>query len=419
MCLGTFFDFFGKKLELQHEIIIFSIVNIFLFGVSQYFLMGYSKEILNKVVRTKFFSMLTYTVTFIPYVILVLLLTMTIDMAFNSKYATIIYVVSMIMGTLPSVVILGLLCLRLFSWFKSTKNIMILFLSLSALTGAICALGNIDVVVITLTEKPSEITYATQNNFGVISSSQFLTSLFYLLIALPIILSFIFEWAGISFVLYHFSKKIGKIKFWLLTVTPLIATLIGFLPSLFGSTSSDFSFFREENLNFRILTTIGADVGVFVMGFGYLLVARSVKKINPQSNVANYMSLSAFGLIVLGISLQSPAMFASYPPHGFATHCFLITASYLFSIGFYSSAISVSEDIKLRKSIKKHAHELTLLDNIGSAKMESDIQKKVLSITKTQFDLITQETGIQPSLTEEDMKQYLDQVINEIKNKQK
>jgi hypothetical protein len=49
------------------------------------------------------------------------------------------------------------------------------------------------------------------------------------------------------------------------------------------------------------------------------------------------------------------------------------------------------------------------------AQMEEEIQTKVIAFTKRNQDRMTEETGIQSSLTEEDMKEYLEQVIREVK----
>jgi hypothetical protein len=41
----------------------------------------------------------------------------------------------------------------------------------------------------------------------------------------------------------------------------------------------------------------------------------------------------------------------------------------------------------------------------------------VLTIAKKNSDIMTEETGVKPSLSEDDMKQYLEEVIREIKVK--
>jgi len=45
--------------------------------------------------------------------------------------------------------------------------------------------------------------------------------------------------------------------------------------------------------------------------------------------------------------------------------------------------------------------------------MEREIEKRVLVFTKQIQDRMVEETGIEPSLTEDETKQYLEQVIRE------
>ena len=129
------------------------------------------------------------------------------------------------------------------------------------------------------------------------------------------------------------------------------------------------------------------------------------------------MIVSAFGFALLFVSNQAIVLSnAFYPPFGLATASFMGLSCYLILVGIYSSAVSVSEDSILRQSIRTIAiKESRLLDSIGMAQMEQQIQKKVVEFTKQYQDRIEEETGIQSSLTEDDIKQYLEQVIKEVK----
>ena len=96
-----------------------------------------------------------------------------------------------------------------------------------------------------------------------------------------------------------------------------------------------------------------------------------------------------------------------YPPFGMATISFVGLSSYLVLVGIYSSAVSVAEDSKLRQSIKKMiVKESKLLDSIGSAQMEQQIQRRVIAMTKQNEDVLANETGVEPSLSEVEVKQY-------------
>jgi hypothetical protein len=130
------------------------------------------------------------------------------------------------------------------------------------------------------------------------------------------------------------------------------------------------------------------------------------------------MILSAFGFMLFFISNQAAVVFPviSYPPFGLATILFVGLSSYFIMVGIYSSAISISEDSELRRSIRTFAiKESKLLDSIGIAHMEQEIQKRVLRLAKEQEETMVEQTGIQSSLDEHDMKEYLEQVINEVK----
>jgi hypothetical protein len=96
----------------------------------------------------------------------------------------------------------------------------------------------------------------------------------------------------------------------------------------------------------------------------------------------------------------------------------LIYGAFILSLvtGCVFFSISVSEDSKLRQSTRQAAlREPRLLDSIGTAQMEQDIQKRMLAVMRKTRDLMTEETGVQSSLNEDDMKQYLQQVIEEVK----
>lgn len=69
----------------------------------------------------------------------------------------------------------------------------------------------------------------------------------------------------------------------------------------------------------------------------------------------------------------------------------------------------------MRQSIRKFAiKESKLIDSIGTAQMEREIQNKVIQLTKLDSDKMAQDTGVVSSLDEEDMKNYLHEVLVEV-----
>ena len=82
----------------------------------------------------------------------------------------------------------------------------------------------------------------------------------------------------------------------------------------------------------------------------------------------------------------------------------------------YSSALSVANDVELRRSIRKSVQENSdLIGNIGEAQFEDQLQKRVLSKTKALSEKLIGETGIASSLEESDIHEYVISAINETK----
>jgi hypothetical protein len=105
-----------------------------------------------------------------------------------------------------------------------------------------------------------------------------------------------------------------------------------------------------------------------------------------------------------------------YPPFAATAWSFVALASYLFSLGFFSSAISVSHDSNLRKLLRTSIVEqqAKFLDNIGTAEMQKELEDRILDLTNKESVRMLEQTGIQPSLSEDDIKEYVGQVLNEM-----
>ena len=115
-------------------------------------------------------------------------------------------------------------------------------------------------------------------------------------------------------------------------------------------------------------------------------------------------------LLMLGL-LQ-----AGYPPFGLADVSFVGLSSFIILVGLYQSAISVAQDVQLRKSIKTSVmNESKLLDSIGTAQMTEETENRLMKMTRAVADVLTEESGVQPSLTDVEIKEYLHEVIAEVK----
>jgi hypothetical protein len=86
-------------------------------------------------------------------------------------------------------------------------------------------------------------------------------------------------------------------------------------------------------------------------------------------------------------------------------------------LGLYSTAISISQDNQLRRSIKKVAAEnQNLLGSIGTAQMDAEIWKRVNKlkpVVEEEEREMEQRTGVQSSIEDKDVKSYVEEVLRE------
>lgn len=127
------------------------------------------------------------------------------------------------------------------------------------------------------------------------------------------------------------------------------------------------------------------------------------------------MIISGWGIFLIFATNQAALqILAPYPPFGVATITILNLASFLMLLGIYNSATLVSANLRLRQSIYKHALESKLLNIIGHAEFEKEIQKTVNKISQDTAGMkIDHETRFE--LDKNQVERYLDMVIKELK----
>jgi hypothetical protein len=139
----------------------------------------------------------------------------------------------------------------------------------------------------------------------------------------------------------------------------------------------------------------------------FFMVARRM----TSPKLKDYLTIAAIGDTIVGIALSTSALQQTF---GIAGHSLVLLSSYLFSMGLYLSAIALSQDSSLRKSIKKSA--VNLIGDIGSAQMEQQIEKRVTKlISEQQKELEEQTGGFSDEVTEKEAKDYVELVLNEKK----
>ena len=83
---------------------------------------------------------------------------------------------------------------------------------------------------------------------------------------------------------------------------------------------------------------------------------------------------------------------------------------YLFFSNFCISGCKVTRLIQ--KSVTEQS---SLLKGLMRGQTEQELQKRVTAVTRNYSDKLTDETGISPSLTDDKVKQYMHEVLREVR----
>jgi hypothetical protein len=407
--VGLVADFIPAQISSSVGIAVFITIAI-IFAVTQSFILAHVKQSNKETEARALYLDVTHIIVSIAQYLLVGMLAFVILQIVTAQQynLTTLYVAHAISYGLW-IVTLGLLARAFFSWYRrSNKNIMVLVLTVSMIAYVVNGVTGLASNIDLLTQQSSVITstdVAYFPEFSIASlGSQIGTAT---IIASSV--AYVLTWIGSVKLLYPYIKKLGKIKFWTIMGAAMVYYLVSFPLFVLGyySPSEDV----DAMTNILIFSLGGIFTGI-IFGAAFLSVARTLQK---GTALRNHMIIAAYGLLVFYIAGSAVAAQAAYPPYGLASASIIGLSCYLIYAGLYSSAVIVSQDTGLRRSIRRSVTEQSkLLHSIGKAHMEQELQSRVLTVAKKLSNTIVKETGVEPSMTENEMKEYIDMVKNEI-----
>ena len=332
-----------------------------------------------------------------------------------SQYYSIVITTCVVISYSVATLLFSLLAFRFFSWFRSEKKLLVLSYAISS---AFISLNLASTLILTTQILQSNPPVVAPHIF--IRGSPFIApssfqELLYGFFFVSSILSFILTWVSTTMLLRHYAHKIGVLKFWIIISLPLLYFVSQFLTlsirlydPLIDLDPIFFSIFLT------ILYSLSLTIGGILFGLAFWLTA---KKFSYGDDVRNYLIITTVGYVIFFTSNQAFAIdIPIYPPFGLAAVSLTGMSSYFIFIGVYSSALLVSQDDRLRRYIRTSLLEdFDLLSKIGNSERKQELERKVVKIAQIQKASISDESGLSPDLSEDEAKQYLDEVIEEIK----
>jgi hypothetical protein len=332
--------------------------------------------------------------------------------AFNKYHILLLQVVTYISHVSALVFAIPLVFI-LAKWFKSRRNyIILLYIITFSLVSA-----NI-VVSLTYYEKillrsnaieirPYRISIYVISFYS-IPAEELLSTVY----NVTFILSFLVIWVATMALLNQYKYRLGKIRYYALTIIPLIYFIFPF-HTYFGNLLSPFVLDSPiaVSVMYTILFSATKQVGAFLFSLSFLIASTVV----PKDSVRKSLLISCIGMTILFSSIEiTPLNYKVFPPYGLITEAFIPLGAFLLLVGIFTSAVNLSQDGELRRDFRKSVvAQLNLLRTIGIAQMEKELINNFKLTEKRYQNLET----TQESYSEENVKQIVHEVLEELKQK--
>jgi hypothetical protein len=340
----------------------------------------------------------------------ILVTTLLVETVTVSMYHTNLLTVINCISYGVSIVFTGFLTYKFFSWFSRQRNAVTIVYGIASLIILVNLVVTLLFSVTILSSRPDEVRqflvssriFIRQDSFAAILNDAYQVSSVAMFIAM---------WWATAILLYYYSKKVGKIRFWILVAMPLVYFL-----SQFISSTQDISMFlvADPVLMGSILAsvfTISLVVGGILFGIAFIKFSSKFS----ENDIRNYLIVAGYGFMFLLIS-NNAVLLATvpYPPYAVQSVAFIGVASYSILVGIYSAAVAASNDVELRKSIRNFAlGEGKLLDSIGTAEVQRVIEDRASRMLVESQKHMEAEIGFAP-LTKDEVAKHIEVVIKEL-----
>jgi hypothetical protein len=404
----------ATRVSADWEIVLLIVLSC-VYGMCQYLILKFikqkSKQIRDKVI---FFNVLNTFVEKIQYLLILFIGIIVLEIITTSHYHTALLNWGSTINYAIGGTAMGILAASFLSWYRSIRSYVVLLYGIA--TAVACIAFTIFLVYnsIVLFYMPAERNpQSSPSSFQLYSQDSPMWTLQYHNGVVNFV-TVLLLWVSSAIMLHQHSQKLGKIKFWSIMIIPALffviqptALIFPYIPTILGISSQDVPLYVT-----MLYTVVPGILGGLLFAAPFLAIARSIPK---NTILREYLIITVWGFILFNVTTSANVLLAPYLPFGFLTVSLVGSSTYLILVGLYCSAISISVDASLRRSIKKSLlDESRLLDSIGSAHMEQETIRKITKIAKEQQSTIVEETGVQSSFEESDMKKYLEDVIEEV-----
>jgi hypothetical protein len=318
-----------------------------------------------------------------------------------------------ILSHVSSIVFLYILVFFFAQWLVVRRSIlMILFIVAFSLVGINLMISLVYLEFTFSSSFATEIEPSSISSFVVnLPVSYYTESLTFVFDALSLS-SFLVMWIATAVLLGQYRHKLGMVRYFGLMSIPLVYYIYP-MQGYFGDILLPILITVPiaSSIIYVLLFSATKQVGAFLFSLAFW----TTSKIVLDNQLKGYIFLSAIGTaLVFGSVEITPLQYHVYPPFGLITEALTPMGTYLLLVGIFISARRISQSAEVRRQFHQSASsQLDLLNNIGVTQMEKEYEEKVKYIHKRYQ---SQEIEKSPQLREDEIKQILHEVLEELYN---
>ena len=349
-------------------------------------------------------------VSVVQYVLAANVILVIIQILIISQYSTLSLTFVAYVSNFLTAILLATFAIRFVSWYSNKKNSLgILLFALAflilAVSEVVAGIGS----AYLLSLKDQVITPASKIEYRNFPEGSFL-NIFFSYYAYVDYASFLLTLIASALLLYHYSKKTKRPKIILIIALPIFSYTATILDSLnIYDTDTNPNLF-----SYYIFQSLASISGGILFALSFWFISRGL----PETPVKTFLKITAFGFILLYLSNHTDVNQAIYPPYGINSLSLLPLSSYFVLFGLYASGLSLSQDITLRQHLRSMAkNDNNLLSSIGTAQMEREVNRAIgelKEVADEQEKELAEKTGIETPVPENEIEDYLKQVIEEV-----
>jgi hypothetical protein len=349
-------------------------------------------------------------VSVVQYVFAANIILVIIQILIISQYSTLSLTFVAYVSNFLTAFLLATFAIRFVSWYRNKKNSLgILLFALAFLILAVSEVVAGAGSAYILSQKDQVITPASKIEYAIFPEGSFL-NIFFSYYAYVDYASFLLTLIASALLLYHYSKKTKRPKIILIIALPIFSYTATILDSLnIYDTDTNPNLF-----SYYIFQSLASISGGILFALSFWFISRGL----PETPVKTFLKITAFGFILLYLSNHTDVNQAIYPPYGINSLSLLPLSSYFVLFGLYASGLSLSQDITLRQHLRSMAkNDNNLLSSIGTAQMEREVNRAVgelKEVADEQEKELAEKTGIETPVPENEIEDYLKQVIEEV-----